>query len=568
MIIAFPFLFVTLSFGQSNGHDFSVAKNLEIFNTLYKSLDMTYVDTLSADTMVIRAIDAMLGSTDAFTEYFSESETKDLRQMTTGKYAGIGALIQKRIKDKWVRISEPYEHHPAADAGLRPGDEILEIDGKSMEDKSSSEVSNSLLGDPNTTLELKVRREGVAKPLDFKITRQTIHIPAVPYYGFLPDSVGYIYLESVTDACSKEMKRALVDLKTRGAKALVLDLRGNGGGSLQEAVEIVNLFVDKGKHIVEMRGRIKSANADFKTLNEPMDTSMPLAVLVDENTASSAEIISGSLQDLDRAVIIGARTFGKGLVQEPLNMPYGGVLKVTTSKYYIPSGRCIQAFAYKNMDRIGFSTRVPDSLTHVFRTAAGREVRDGGGITPDIKVAPSLSVQYLYDRVLKVADEDSENTDSLSSNMVNYLIFDDMPMRFVCRYAAVHKSIAPADHFSITDGDFADFGAMLKENKFTYDRGSDVALKRLKLLAKFEGYYDNSKAEFDALEKKLTHSLDKDLVHYRKDIVELLNSEIVKYYYYRRGVLLNHVSGTDDCISKARAVLNNMSRYKAILHQK
>jgi carboxyl-terminal processing protease len=530
--------------GQGLNHDFSVSKNLEIFNTLYKNLDMTYVDTLNADSMICTAIDYMLATTDAFTEYFNETDLKDLKQQTTGKYAGIGALIRRSMKDRLVHIAEPYEGSPAAEAGLKAGDEILEVDGMNMEGQESDVVSSHLLGEANTPLEIKVQREGQSKPLTFKLTRRNIHIPAVPYYAMLNDSVGYLFLESVTDGCSKEMKRALVDLKTKGARSLVLDLRENGGGSLQEAIEIVNFFVDKGKHIVQMKGRIKSANADYKTLSEPMDTKIPVTVLVDENTASAAEIISGSLQDLDRAVVIGQRTFGKGLVQEQLQMPYGGVLKVTTSKYYIPSGRCIQAFAYKHMNEIGFDTRVPDSLTHVFKTAGGREVRDGGGIKPDIAVKPDTMG---------------------SNNIVAYMLVNDEPLHFACQYATHHKTIAPAGKFCITDADYADFSSMLKAHGFTYDLKSDTALQHFVALTKMEGYYDNAKTEIEALKKKLSHNLDQDLGRYKKYITDLLNNEIVRYYYFRRGAVEQQISNDDKDLKAALEVLADPGRYKKIL---
>ena len=366
-------------------HHFEVGKHLDIFNNVYKNLELLYVDTLNPKETIGTAINAMLRSLDPYTEYYAQEDTKDLKMMLTGKYAGIGALIRKHQKLNRIVIDEPYAGMPAAEAGLKKGDVILSIDDSLMTQKDVSYVSNHLRGEPGTTFLLKVFRPSVQKEMKFKITRKNIKLPEMPYYGILEGNIGYINFNSFTQESGKEVRRAFVDLKKQGATSLIFDLRGNGGGSEAEAVNIVNLWVPKGVTVVENRGKLKEASRSYKTTLEPVDTIMPLVVLVNGESASASEITSGALQDLDRAVIMGTRTFGKGLVQVPIDLPYNTNLKVTTSKYYIPSGRCIQAINYKHSGG-GYREHIPDSLTKVFYTAGGREVRDGGGIKPDIEV--------------------------------------------------------------------------------------------------------------------------------------------------------------------------------------
>ena len=379
---------LTTSYAQDNDrHNFDVTKNLEVFNTVYKYLDMMYVDTLNANEVVRYGLGAMLNSLDPYTVYYPADDTKELDLMLTGRYGGIGAIIRYDLVRKTVVIDEPYEDTPAAKAGLRKGDVIVSIDDSTMTGKPAAYVSSHLRGDAGSTFEIKIMRPSTGKTFRKIITREQIQQPAVAYYGVQPGGIGYLCLTSYTENCARDVRRAVLDMKHQGMKSLVLDLRGNGGGSVQEAISIVNMFVPKGETILTMKGKIKQANREFTTKVEPIDTVMPIVVLVNDQTASASEITCGSLQDLDRAVVMGTRTFGKGLVQSTFDLPYNGVIKLTTSKYYIPSGRCIQAINYRH-GRGGYTEHIPDSLTHTFTTRHGRIVRDGGGIKPDIEVLP------------------------------------------------------------------------------------------------------------------------------------------------------------------------------------
>ncbi len=504
---------------NDNDHNFQVAKNIEVFNAIYRNLDMMYVDSLDANVVIGNGINAMLRSLDPYTEYYPESEVNNLKQLYTGKYAGVGALIKYNVQLQRVVIDEPYEGMPAALAGLKKGDIILSIDDTTMVDKDVSFVSSHLRGEPGTSFLLKVKRPSTGKTLKMKITRKSIQLPALPYYGMQDNQIGYINLNSYTEDCSKEVRRAFIDLKKQGAKGLVLDLRNNGGGSLSEAINIVNMFVPKGVPLVTTQGKLKRVNKVYETTVEPIDTVMPMVVLVNGNTASAAEITSGSLQDLDRAIVLGTRTYGKGLVQVSLDMPYNGQLKLTTSKYYIPSGRCIQAINYLH-DKGGYTEHVPDSLTKVFYTKRGRTVRDGGGIKPDIEMkSDSLPNIAFY---LAGARDSNEV-------MLNYEV----------DYIAKHPTIAPAETFALTDADYEEFKQRVLDCKFQYDRETEKYLKDLVKLAKFEGYYDDAKPEFDALEKKLSHNVAKDL-DFNKDVIkQLLENDIVAAYYYQGGAIRN-----------------------------
>lgn len=418
---------------QSN-HNLEVGKNLDIFNTLYSNLDLFYVDSLNPKQTIKAAITGMLRSLDPYTEYYPEEETKNLEMMLTGKYAGIGALVKYHMGRKQVVIDEPYEGMPAAEVGLKKGDIILQIDDSLMTDRKVDYVSSHLRGDPGTSFVLKVKRPSTGKTMKFKITRRNIKLPDLPYYGMLEErgKIGYINLSQFTEDCSKEVRRAFLELKQQGAQALVFDLRGNGGGSEMEAVNIVNLWVPQGQMVVENRGKVKQGNRTYTTRMEPADTLMPLVVLVNGETASASEITSGALQDLDRAIIIGTRTYGKGLVQVPLDLPYNANVKITTSKYYIPSGRCIQAVNYTRGEGAGDKERIADSLTHVFYTRGGREVRDGGGIKPDIELKNDTMPNIAY--YLSVGGLDSTE-----------VMFD-----YVVDYIALHPTIAPATEFHLS----------------------------------------------------------------------------------------------------------------------
>ena len=416
---------------KKEGHLSAVSRNLEIFNDLYKQLELFYVDSLNADTVMQWCIDGMLRKVDPYTGYYPQDD-EELRTMSTGKYAGIGSVVRFHKKEDRVVISEPYWDSPSQKAGVKAGDVILSIDKKDVKGMPVDKVSNMLRGEAGTTFELKVKRTGEKKPLSFKITRETIRVPQVPFYGLLQPGVGYICLTGFADGAGKEMRQALLELKKQGADRLILDLRDNPGGSLDESVDIANLFIPKGKKVVYTKGKMASTNRDYYTAKEPVDSLMPLAVLVDGGSASSSEIVAGCLQDMDRAVIIGARTYGKGMVQMIRELPYHGNLKITTSRYYIPSGRCIQAYDYRHLNADGSVGMVPDSLTKVFYTEGGRPVRDGGGVTPDVKVRPDSLPTLIYDLV--------------SSEV----IFD-----FATQYAAAHSSVAPAGEIELNDEEYA-----------------------------------------------------------------------------------------------------------------
>ena len=526
-------------------HNFKVAKNLETFSAIYKYLDLMYVDTLNADEVVGNGINYMLHSLDPYTVYYPADKVKDLDLMISGKYAGIGAIIRYNFAIKNTIIDQPYENMPAAEAGLKKGDIILAIGDSSMVGKDVSYVSNRLRGDAGSRFVLTIKRPSTGKKMKFKITRRSIQLPAVPYYGLQDNGVGYLNLNSFTTDCSKDVRRAFLDMKKQGMKSLVFDLRNNGGGSLQEAINIVNMFVPKGITLVKTVGKMERANKEYKTTVEPIDTVMPIVVLVSDETASASEITSGSLQDLDRAVVLGTRTYGKGLVQVSMDLPYNANLKLTTSKYYIPSGRCIQAINYKHSNG-GYTEHVPDSLTHVFHTANGREVRDGGGIKPDIEVQPDSLPNIAF--YLTASGRDSTEV------MLNWEL----------KYLRTHPTIAPAKNFVISDVDYADFKQAVLKSGFKYDRESKKYLEGLVKLARFEGYYDDAKPEFDALEKKLNHNIAKDLDYNKQTLKQLLTSDLVAAYYYQRGAMENGLQ-FDKQWKKAVELLDDPAAYKKVL---
>ena len=526
-------------------HNFKVAKNLETFSAIYKYLDLMYVDTLNADEVVGNGINYMLHSLDPYTVYYPADKVKDLDLMISGKYAGIGAIIRYNFAIKNTIIDQPYENMPAAEAGLKKGDIILAIGDSSMVGKDVSYVSNRLRGDAGSRFVLTIKRPSTGKKMKLKITRRSIQLPAVPYYGLQDNGVGYLNLNSFTTDCSKDVRRAFLDMKKQGMKSLVFDLRNNGGGSLQEAINIVNMFVPKGITLVKTVGKMERANKEYKTTVEPIDTVMPIVVLVSDETASASEITSGSLQDLDRAVVLGTRTYGKGLVQVSMDLPYNANLKLTTSKYYIPSGRCIQAINYKHSNG-GYTEHVPDSLTHVFHTANGREVRDGGGIKPDIEVQPDSLPNIAF--YLTASGRDSTEV------MLNWEL----------KYLRTHPTIAPAKNFVISDVDYADFKQAVLKSGFKYDRESKKYLEGLVKLARFEGYYDDAKPEFDALEKKLNHNIAKDLDYNKQTLKQLLTSDLVAAYYYQRGAMENGLQ-FDKQWKKAVELLNDPAAYKKVL---
>ena len=534
---------------KEDDRNFQISKNLDIFNSIFKELDMFYVDTVNAEKMIQTGVEGMLSLTDPYTEYYPEEEVSSLKEMTTGKYGGIGAAIRYYEAKDRIAVVEPTEGMPAAEAGVKAGDIILSVGGKEMvrgdmkPQEFSSKVSEALRGEPGTSFVLKVLRplKNDSTVMEFKITRKNIRTNPVPYYGMVKDSIGYLALSSFTENSAKDFKKAFIELKQKGAKSLIIDLRDNGGGSLSEAVDIVNLYVPKGQEIVVTKGKVRQAQGSYKTQNEPVDTQIPLAVLVNGTTASASEIVSGSLQDLDRAVVIGSRTFGKGLVQTIRPLPYNGTLKVTTSKYYIPSGRCIQAIDYAKKNADGSVARTPDSLTTVFHTAAGREVRDGGGIRPDIEVKG--------DKI---------------PNIVFYLMNDDLIFDYATQYCWDHPTLASVDDFKLTDADYEAFKKLVKSRNFTYDRQSEKMLKSLKEIAEFEGYMTEAAEEFKALEKKLNHNLDRDLDYFAKPIKEYISQEIVTRYFYQRGAAMERLKDDTD-LEEAIKVLQNPVRYREIL---
>lgn len=532
---------------KDKDHNFEVAKNMEVFTAIYKNLDMMYVDTLNAGEVIGNGINAMLRSLDPYTEYYLENKVKELDRMLTGKYAGVGALIRYNQQLKRVVVDEPYENMPAAEAGLKKGDIILSIDDSTMADKDVAYVSSRLRGEPGTSFILKVKRPSTGKTMRMKVTRRSIQLPYLPYYGLQENGVGYINLNAFTVNSARDVRRAFLDMRRQGMKGLVLDLRNNGGGSLQEAVDIVNMFVPKGIVLVQTRGKMTRVNKDYKTTVEPIDTLMPIVVLVNGNTASSSEITAGSLQDLDRAVVLGTRTYGKGLVQMPMDLPYNGQMKLTTSKYYIPSGRCIQAINYRHA-RGGYTEHVPDSLTKVFHTVGGREVRDGGGIKPDVELKPDSLPNIAY--YLAGARDSNEV-------LLNYEI----------DYLAAHPTIAPAKTFALSDADYEEFKRRVLKSNFKYDRETEKYLKDLVKLAKFEGYYEDAKPEFEALEKKLQHNVAKDLDYNKEAIRHIIESDLVAAYYYQGGAIQNGLR-YDKQMKEAVRLIETPEDYRKILSGK
>ena len=544
LIYIFALLSLPVVAQSDKDHNFTVAKNLEVFNAIYKNLDLLYVDKLPADTVIGNAVDAMLESLDPYTEYYPQAKGKDLKMLMTGKYAGVGALIRYSPKYKNVFIDEPYENMPAANAGLRKGDLILSIDDLSMEGKTTQFVSDHLRGDAGTTFMIKIRRPSTGKIMKLKITRGAIKMPAVPYYGLLDSGIGYINLNQFTEDCSKDFRRAFVEMKKNGMQKLIVDLRNNGGGLESEAVNIVNLFVPKDVTIVSNHGKVKRLDRDYKTTAEPIDTVIPIVVLVNNNTASSSEITAGALQDLDRAVIMGTRTYGKGLVQTTVDLPYNGKMKLTTHKYYIPSGRCIQAVNYRH-DRGGSTEHVPDSLSKVFHTLHGHEVRDGGGIKPDLEVAP-------------------DTASNIQTYLMSVIDSTETVLDYIVSYVAKHPTIANPSAFELTDEDYEAFKQHVLKSGFKYDGVSEKILKELVKTAKFEGYYNDAKPEFDAIENKLKHNVAKDLDYNRDRIMQALASTIVSIYYYQRGTI-EYTLKHDKQIKAAQKLLDNPAKYKEIL---
>ena len=526
-----------VSMNAQNDRTFNVLKNLDVFHNIYRNLDAFYVDTLDADKVIKVGIDAMLHSLDPYTEYFPEEDQSDLKMLTQAKYGGIGSLI-RMMKDSTVIIAEPYEGMPAATVGLQAGDILLKIDDHDLKGMGTPEVSNLLRGEPGTTFILKFQRPNESKPREVKITRQSIKLPAIPYFGMIGNS-GYINLSQFTNDCYGYVRKAVISLKEQGAQNLIFDLRGNPGGALDQAVRVVNLFVPKGLTIVETRGKVEGGNQTYKTNDQPLDEEIPIVVLVSNSSASASEIVAGSLQDLDRAVIVGSRTYGKGLVQSIRELPYNGDLKLTTAKYYIPSGRCIQEIDYKQRrEKTNNSNTTRDEE---FKTRNGRIVKSGKGIMPDVEVK--------HDTM---------------QNIVYYLANDDVLIQYGTKYCQTHSAPASVAEFKLTDADFENFKQMVIDSDFKYDRLSEKRLEDLKKVAEFEGYYEDAKAEFEALEKKLTHNLAKEIDHHAKDIRQLISLEIIKRYFYESGSVQEALKDDLD-LQKAQEILADKNEYNKIL---
>ncbi len=520
--------------------NFEISKSLDIFYSLFRELNLFYVDDVKPEKLIKTGINDMLESLDPYTTFIPEEEMDDFKFMTTGEYGGIGALISKRGDN--IVVAEPYEGFPAQKAGLKAGDIFVELDGKPVNKSTVEDVSSRLKGPAKKALKLKMLRPDSKKPFEVELIREEIKIDPVTYYGMLDSKTGYIRLSSFTDGCADRIKESFLELRDKkGASSMVIDLRSNPGGLLGEAVKMVNLFVKHGEEVVSTRGKVAQWDKTYRATEQPIDTVMPLVVLVNRGSASASEIVSGALQDLDRAVIMGKRTFGKGLVQTTRDLSYNTKLKVTTAKYYIPSGRCIQALDYSHRNKDGSVGNIPDSLIHEFATKKGRKVFDGGGIIPDVK----LDQDTLCDLAYKLIQEN--------------MIFD-----FATKYAATHPSIAPPEQFVISDEIFDDFHTFIKSKPFTYESRSEQILKGLIETAKKERAYDDTKVEFEALGKKLTKDVDSDLKKFRKEVSSVLADEIVTRYYYQKGAVI--ASFRDDLdIDKAKSVLSKPTEYAAIL---
>ncbi len=523
-------------FAQSNG--FEVIKNMELMDQIYQQLEMYYVDEPQVGKLGKTAIDAMLKELDPYTVYYHESNIEDYRLMTTGQYGGIGALIRK-IGD-YTFIAEPYEGNPAQKAGLQAGDKIISVDGKDMFKKESDDVSSALKGPKGTTIVIEVERENEGKS-KISVTRDEIKLPDVPYSGMVNGTVGYIKLNSFTQTAASDVRAAFLELKSQGMKEVILDLRGNGGGLLIEAVKIVNMFVKKGETIVTTKGRVAEENRVYTTLDSPLDTEIPLTVLIDEGSASASEIVAGSIQDLDRGVVIGETSYGKGLVQRTYDLKYGSKVKLTIAKYYTPSGRCVQRLEYYEKEDGQRPKEIADSLLKVFKTKNGRDVIDGRGIEPDVKV-------------------ELENLSRLTATIYsNNLIFN-----YATRYHIAHTSIAEAGKFALTDAEYDEFKKYVLSEEFTYSTASEEMLKKMKETAEKEGFYEDSKAEYEALMARVVPSKERDLEKFRSEIKYLLENEIISRYYYQKGRAMDAFRN-DLYVEKALEILKSRSTYNTIL---
>ena len=543
-ILCYVFIILSIFLGltalKDDDRNFEISKHLNLFATIFREVNMLYVDEINPEETITVGINGMLSSLDPYTVFYPEEETEDVKLMTTGEYAGIGSVISAKKGN--VIIREPYKESPAAKAGLLPGDIILAIDGNSTKGKNINEVTSMLKGLPGKEITIKVKREFESKPLVKKAIREKIQLPCVPYYGMVNKNTGYICLTTFTDKSASSIRSAIITLKNKGADNMILDLRNNSGGLMNQAIEIVSFFVPKNSKVVSTKGKMKQWNQEYYTTKNPIVPNMPLAVLINRNSASAAEIVSGALQDLDRAVIIGERSYGKGLVQNVRDLAYNTKLKVTTAKYYIPSGRCIQALDYSHRNPDGSVGKVPDSLISEYKTLNGRKVYDGGGITPDIK---TKSKEFA-----KITQE---------------IVLQDFTFDFISKYALKHNHIDGINEFVVSDEIYQQFKNYLKENKFNYKTNSQLVLEKLIEVAKEEKYYATSKNTIDELKLEMEHSVDRDMNLFRDEITTFLTEQFIQRYYYLEG-LLEYRSHHDDEIIKAAEVIANLEEYHKILH--
>lgn len=536
IVLALSLLFVVPAKAQN---DFEIAKNVDIFISAMRELNAKYADEVSPGDLTKKALDAMLGSLDPYTVYYPETQIEDVKMLTAGQYGGIGALIQQR--DKQVIISELYEGCPAQKSGLLPGDIILKVDGKSAEGKTSSDVSAIMKGQPGTTLAIEIQRPSNNKKLTFNIVREEVKLPNIPYYGMLDDHIGYIKLDQFTEKAGSEVKSAFQELKQQGMTALVFDLRNNGGGLLQEAVKIMNIFVDQNVIIATTKGKISSSNNTFRTPAPVTDRDIPVVVLVNEYSASASEIVSGSFQDLDRGVIVGKKTFGKGLVQNIVPLSYNATMKLTVSKYYIPSGRCVQKIDYFGKDSLTPGSTIPDSLAVAFKTKNGRTVYDKGGVEPDV-LTPELP----------------------ASNVLLALVLNNHLFDFATQYHASHTMIPPATEFTVDDDLYQEFVNFLKTKDYTYTTETEEVLADLKEIATEENYFKDIEGLYNQMMEQVKKDKAADLQTYKQEISEYLAAEIASRYYYQKGRLSNQLS-VDPDIKQAKEILNDPQRYRSIL---
>lgn len=533
--------FTFTAFSPGDEHFFEITKNLDIFTNLYRELNIYYVDDTDPGKLMKTGIDAMLESLDPYTNYYPESDIEDYRFMTTGQYGGIGAMIRR--KDEFVVISEPYENFPAHKAGLKAGDVILEVDGNSVKGKNSSELSDLLKGQPGTDVKVLIERPGTNDPFEVSLTREEIQVSSVPYYGMVNETTGYIVLTSFTDKAGREVKNALLELKkNKQLENVVLDLRNNPGGLLRESINIVNFFVKKGEEVVSTRSKIADWDKIYKALNAPVDKDIKVAVLINGNSASASEIVSGSLQDLDRGVVVGQKSFGKGLVQQTRPLAYNSKLKLTTAKYYTPSGRCIQAIDYSHRDDDGKVSKIPDSLITEYKTRNGRSVFDGEGITPDLEVEP------IFLSNISVA------------LMTQNHIFD-----FATQYCLNHDSIDNPASFKLNEDDWTSFKSFMSTLEFDFETKTEKDLAALIESLEKEGYKDDLAVDIDHIETKINESKKSDLDEYKEEIIDLIEREIVTRYFYQKGKII-HSLQNDPELDQAIEILSNSEKYNTILN--